>query len=408
MIIVNKPYITKTEKYTRLCCKIEVDESEDIVWYEVENEYAEYLCYEKVDAFVVAILPYAMAFGHDIKVVASYISETLYWQLTNLFIPTLHKYSNYYKEISLDSKVTNLKFDTYAVGTGFSAGVDSFFSILKNRDTITKSYNLTHVTYFNVGANGSYGGMDAENRFKNRIELFEEYVNNCGLKFVKVNSNISDFIMMSFNFTHSYRSFSAVLALQKLFKKYYYSAGFSLKEFAINPYDSAYYDLLNAYCFSVESTDIYTTGSAESRVEKLMYIAEYPETYTMLNVCNLNDSNCKTCEKCIRTMAGLYSINKLEKYKDVFDIQHFRKHRIKNMAFVLSKSADGTPEGKMYDEIVEQMKKNRLRIPVLSYLVAIPMLIKFKTIYYAKKNKWLRRWWHKRLNKQQGIRYNDI
>lgn len=357
MITIGKPFIVKLDRYVRLCSKVSVDNDEHEIWYETEKAHGNYLCYEKADAFLVGILPLAMAFGHDIKIEDCPVSEKLYWQLVNMEIPALSCYSDYYKSIKIDCALTDLKFDSYAIGTGFSAGVDSFFTLLKNYKNDTTNFNITHLTFFNVGACGSYGGENAEKRFENRIAVFENTVKRFGMEFVKVNSNISEFLMMSYNFTHSFRSCSAVLALQKLFSKYYYSADYTLKEFSFSPYDSSFYDLMNMQCFSTETLSFSTTGSVESRVEKLKYISQFPETYEVLNVCNTHDTNCKVCEKCIRTMAGLYSINALEKYSAVFDVEHFKKNLNKNMAFVLSKSKDGTVEALYFKEIVLSCKK---------------------------------------------------
>lgn len=322
--------------------------------------------------------------------------------------PFITERDNYCRLNYINCSLSDEKYDSFAVGTGFSAGVDSFYTLLKNYNKETNAFNVTHLAFFNVGACGSYGGKKAEERYQKRISLFEKTVADFGLSFVKVNSNISDFVMMSYNFTHSFRSCSAVLALQKLFCKYYYSAGYSLKEFSFSPYDSSFYDLMNMACFSNESLDFCTTGAVENRIEKLQYISQYPQTYKALNVCNTNNENCKTCEKCIRTMAGLYSINELEKYNEVFDVDYFKAKLNKNMAFVLSKSKDGTVEALYYKQIVESCKKNEVKIPFASSIIAIPLSIKFKAIAIARKSKKLKKFWHKRQNKNAGIRFNDI
>lgn len=408
MIRINKPYVEEKGAYARLCSKIEVDDQVWNIWYEVESHNKQYLCYEKADAFLIGILPFAMAFGHNIDIIDCPISERIYWNLKNTFIPALSKFTDYYKLIEINTSLSNQKFNSFAVATGFSAGVDSFHTYLMNKEKATKDFNITHLTFFNVGACGSYGGNAAEKRFYNRIKIFENFVESENLEFVKVNSNISEHMMMSYNFTHTYRSLSAVLALQKLFKTYYYSAAYTLDEFRFNPYSSASYDLLNMQCFSTENTSFYTTGTVETRIEKVEYISKFPITYENLNVCNINDENCRTCEKCIRTMADLYALNALEKYNKVFDVDYFKKHLVYNMAFVLSKSKDGTVEAAYFDEIVEKMKENRIKIPFLSYIVAIPLTIKNLAINTARKSKFLKRMYHKHMNKTQGIRYNDI
>lgn len=348
MIIINKPYVSKDsvdKGWVKLCSDIQLDNDTTTVWYEVEEEYSNYLCYEKADAFLAGILPLAMAFKHDIIVKGAPVSEKLYWSLSNLLIPCLDKYSNYYQKIHIEAELTDITYDSFAVGTGFSAGVDSFFTLLKNYNMPTSSFNITHLTFFNVGANGSYGGAKSEERFAERIKTYEPYIKKLGVGFIKINSNISEFVMMSYNYTHSFRSLSAVLAMQKMFKTYYYSAGFTLDEFCMNPADSAYYDLMNVQALSNESVTFYTTGTVETRLDKVKYISQFSDTYSLLNVCNEHDYNCRTCEKCIRTMTELYSIGQLEKYSEVFDVDYFYNHLGRNLAFCLAKQHDGSVEG---------------------------------------------------------------
>lgn len=408
MIVISKPYIEKNGDLSRLCSEILIDGKASTIWYEVEKEYEAFLCYEKADAFLVGLLPLAMAFKHNIEIKGAPISEKLYWNLTNTYIPALANYSGYYHKIDLSCDIDAAEYAPYAVGTGFSGGVDSFYTLLKNTNSKTKSFAITHVTFFNVGANGSFGGEAAEKRFYNRTSSFENFVKEQGLKFVKVNSNISDIVMMSYNFTHSFRSMSAVLALQKLFKTYYYSADFTLKEFSFDPYDSSYYDLLNSGCFSTENTSFFTTGAVETRCEKMKFISQYPITYNVLNVCNSNDSNCRTCAKCIRTMCGLYSINKLDLYSPVFDVDYFKSKLSDNFAQIIAKAYDGTVESKYSKDIMQKAKENGVSIPIFSYIKAFPLTIKNKTIATLSKNKTLKKMWHKHINKNTGIRFNDI
>lgn len=408
MITINKPYLEKGEKSTRLCCNVVLDGKDNILWYEVDNEYADYLCYEKADSFLIAILPFAMVYSHDIKVVDSPISERLMWQLKSIYIPSLAKFSHYYNSIKIISDISSEKYDSFAVGTGFSAGVDSFYTFLTNRNQRTTQYNITHAVFLNVGANGSFGGENARQRYHSRIALYEDYLREHGYKFVCVDSNVNEFSMMSFNYVHTFMSLSAIIAMQKLFKVYYYSGADGVDSFSLDPTDSAHYDLLSTQMFSTESLMFYSTGISERRIEKTEYIANYSETYSLLNVCNSHDTNCRTCEKCIRTMSGLYAIGKLDCYNQVFDVDYYYNHLAKNLGMLLAKSADGTVEGALSPEIFKKMKENRTRVPFMSYVYFIPYWFKFISINVAKKIKPLKKWRHNRIYKLYGVRYGDI
>jgi hypothetical protein len=385
-----------------------LDGNEQEIWYEVDEAYAEYLCYERADAFLLGCLPYAMAFNHNITVDGD-ISEKLYYQLTTFFIPAMSKYTNYYKNISITCRLNHDVYNTgIGVGTGFSGGVDSFYTILSNLHNTTLDFNVTHLTFFKVGATGSYGGEEATKRFRKRINVLKSFVEENNLEFVIVDSNISDYMKMSYNFVHTYRSLSAVLALQKLFKIYYYASGLSLKEFSFNEYDSAFYDLLNVYSFSTENVIFYSSGATESRIEKTEFISTYESTYNYLNVCNDHDENCRNCSKCIRTMGGLYALGKLDLYKNVFDIEDFYKNINKRLGFILAATTDKTAESYLCLEIVKVLKQRKVGIPILAYFYAIPLTIKFNIIALARKNSFLKKWWHKRMHRKLGVNFPDI
>lgn len=366
---------------------------------------------EKADAFLVGVLPFAMMSGNDIVVRDIPISESLYWSLTQEFIPTMGKYSKLFRCINVDCEITNIQYNPSGVGAGFSAGIDSFYTILRNLDKGTSSHNLTHLTFFNVGACGygsDHGGKEAEKVFHERIEQFEPIVNKLGLKMVKVNSNLNDFKPVNYNWIHSFRSASAVLILQKLFSKYYYSSGAPLTYFGLDYHDSANYDILSSRCFSTESTQIYSVGLWEDRIEKVKYISRYPITYDVLNVCNDEAMNCCVCDKCIRTMGELYALGKLQEYKKSFDVDRWFSHLTKYLSRVISKKYDGTVEAKFNQEILDTAKKNGIKIPMMSYVIAIPGIIKSKAISLAKKSQFLQKKYHEKLVRERGMYFPDV
>ena len=101
MIQIGKPYIYKTnEEKVRLCSVVNYDGNDNEIWYEVDKEYGEFLCHERADAFLLAFLPYAMAFKHDIEIEGA-VSEKLFYQLINYYIPALSKFTKYYNSIKI-------------------------------------------------------------------------------------------------------------------------------------------------------------------------------------------------------------------------------------------------------------------------------------------------------------------
>ena len=56
MITVNKPYITKSGSRSRCNCDISVDGENRTVWFEVDEEYEQYLVTERADALLVCCI----------------------------------------------------------------------------------------------------------------------------------------------------------------------------------------------------------------------------------------------------------------------------------------------------------------------------------------------------------------
>jgi len=361
-LCIGKPEIHKTSGKARLCCRIAWETGFYDMWYEVDGCFNEYLCAERADAFLLAVLPYAMKEAIDVKVDAP-LSEQLYYQLTTIYIPALAKNTRTYHRIRLEcDSLDNTVLDSpNAIGTGFSGGVDSFYTVCTHMQSTAKRHNLTHLAFFNVGASGDAGGEEARRLFMKRQSPARAFAEANGFVFITVDSNISEFLQYEHLHTHTIRSLSAVLALQKLFSVYYYSSSSTLREFALERGDEAagYFDLMSAHCLSNENTRIYITGPNETRVEKCAAIAAYPPSRRYLNVCLSEEKNCSQCEKCLRTMLSLYAVGKLELYGAVFDVDGFKANLNKKLAALIENGGD-----RNYREIREAMVLNGVRIPV--------------------------------------------
>ena len=362
-VLIEKPYIQKN----KLCCNIKNNNDNYNMWFEVENEYRDYLCDERADAFVIAILPYAVKHELDIKILDK-ISSKLYYQLTNILIPLLCK--KFKKRfINIETGIDKSELQTQnAVGTGGSCGVDSFYTILKNANLKSDEFNLTYLTFFNAGASGSLGGDKSRELFNIRKEYAKKFAQENNYKFVYVDSNMNEFLKMDHKATHTFRSLACVLAIQKLFSKYYYaSSGDDFDETKISQESTAYYDILNVQCLSTENIQFYSDGVGITRMEKIKEIVKHPETYEWLNVCIHDGENCGKCAKCIRTQLELESINFLEKYNKSFPLNNFYKNRKKYLAIMLSEKRLGD---KYFLEVYRQYKKNGFRMPINSYILS--------------------------------------
>lgn len=368
-IILEKPYIQKVGNQSRLCCRMIEEGKASEIWYEVNCVYEEFLCVERMDAFVAAMLPYAMYHKKNLRVMGT-TSSKLAYQMKNLFIPALSKYTEPFHTVDiLFENLTGEVFNGKGVGTGVSGGVDSFYTIIQNLSNENSKYNLTHLTFFNVGSNGDFGGEAARKIYRERAAEAKVLSEKIGLPFLSVDSNISDILQMNFEMTCAYRSLSAVLALQKLFSVYLFSSGESIDMFHIDGKEASYHDLLNVQCFSTESTIIYPVGITETRFEKIQAIMNDRLVQENLNVCIAESQNCSHCDKCVRTMNALYALGKLDDFSNVFDVQDYLTHLNERLGYMLTMK-----DGKEYvhvnhRETYQYMRQNGLAIPNEAYRI---------------------------------------
>ena len=364
-LVINKAKVIDN----RLVSCIEYDNKKYDLYFEVEKEYVKYFCYETLDAFLVTLIPFIVKHNFDVKVDGK-ISSKLYYQLTNYLLPLLCDKFNK-KKINIECEISEENFNGKGVGASISCGVDSFYTLLKHTNQIDSKYNITHLTFFNAGSHGEFGGDKARNLFNERLKFVRAFCEQNNYKLVTVDSNMNELIMMNHKKTHSFRTLGCVLALQKLFGKYYFASGYHYDDMKLDEDSCGHYDTLNVQCLSNETLTIYSSGLEVTRLDKVKYISDFDITYNWLNVCVTTGPNCGKCIKCSRTIAELDSIGKIEKYKNVFDLSDYYKNRNRIMIDILKESREKNTCDAIYlKEILEEFKKNKLKISIFVYILS--------------------------------------
>ena len=377
MIKIGKPEIIETDSKSRLQAELEIDGEKSVVWFEVDNVYGKYLTYERSDAFVIAILNYAMRNGHDIECKTP-VGEELYYQIDTYLIDAVYKGSNQLYRTKIYADIDSTKLEcANAVGTGISCGIDSFHAISSHSNTNFKNHNITHLAFNNVGSHGE--GERAIYLYNERKKLVEKFADEYNYKLVESNSNIYDVIPQNHLLTHTYTSCFAIYCLQKLYSIYYYASSQTFNSFTLKDNQkksSGYYDLLTLSMFSTKSLQIFSAGATQTRLEKTKRVALYEPSYKYLNVCTQSAQNCNQCEKCTRTILALDAMGYLEKYSAVFDVEYYKKHKqsylSKLIFYKLSKNTS-------YLEIYPMLKSE---IKLSSKTRGILMFLKMKIISF--------------------------
>jgi hypothetical protein len=346
------------------------------LWFEVESGYDECLCAERIDGFLVALLPFAMIKNLNVHS-EGHVSERLLYQLQTILLPALSSNITEFHSIDIDAKSDGRVFESKnGVGTALTCGVDSFYTILKHMNTETEGFNLTHLTYFNIMNSQLWQiyGEDSSRDFSNaRINYIKRVAEELGLKLVTVDTNFDafyhDFELIS---TYTFRVLGTVLALQKLFGKYYWSSGYHFSQFELSIDDVGLFDLLSVQCISNENTTFYSTGSEVTRLEKTAYISDFGVTHKYLNVCWYRLYNCNKCDKCQRTMVALYALGKLDLYGEVFDIQRFYQNIDEYLGIMLYRWIT-EKHHRFFDESYRRLIERDIKIPKAAKMYAIEL-----------------------------------
>lgn len=219
-----------------------------------------------------------------------------------------------------------------------SCGVDSFYTVLKHFNSEYASRKLTHLCIFNNGSiNACYGKENIPFIKQKVFERAETVAEELNIPLLKLESNFQDVVPQSHLLTHTYMDALAIYALQKLWQVYYYSSSHSFDEFSLKKnMDIApgYFEPFLLDCFSISKLKVISSGSEGDRNDKIDFIADNPVAQKYLHVCLKKDTNCNWCSKCIRTLLALDAADKLDNFRQSFNIDAYIKNRKKYYTYL--------------------------------------------------------------------------
>lgn len=370
---IHAPTIVDYNNRVRLQAYIEFSEFQDggkTIWYEVEKKYEDFLTVERADAFLVAVLPYAMV--HSLEsdpleiIIEQEISEKLFYMLTQYYIPILSKNTKRYSWISIQAPYSSqVLTQNKAVATGITGGIDSTYTVLRHLN-VTENFKITHGVFCSVGAFGKLYGAEEMLQINNAQKVCKAH----NLEFICVTSNlcidlyreVHDAIVSTFMMSHA-------LCLQKLFSVYLYSDAFSFCRTELIESSMPHYDILTVQCLSTENLSFFSSGMEVTRLDKVKYISKFVEPREYLMVCgspDLNGIHCGKCSKCTRTMLELYAIGELDKFNKVFNIQDFYNNINDHLAYIIMKRKKDA----FAKELLAEFKKRGIHITVKAWIDA--------------------------------------
>lgn len=361
MLRIGKSYIKIEDGIARLCADLTIGERRAALWFGVERGQEGWFSPGRADAFVMALLPCAMQGDHEI-VCEDPLSARLYYQLTGTLIPALSAVGGRFYSIRITGPLTSERFiGQKAVGTGFSGGVDSLYTIMRHSGE--SEFPLTHIAVFNTG------NIESKTALSRLFGQAEAFGTEHGLKAVFVDTNFRQILPEYYNSVYTFRNLACALALQGLFSVYLLSSGPDASKMKLDLLICDHYDLLTVNCASTESLTFYLSGAETTRVEKLSELTKWEPSRRWMHPCTSiigEERNCGRCKKCIRDMTVLYAMGELEQYRAVYDMEDYLKHLPERIGFILASRYRSNSAV----QVIHFLEERNFPIPPAAYIYA--------------------------------------
>ena len=261
------------------------------------------------DAFAAAMLVPAMKAGERLEIVPP-ISPRLHFNLPRIR-DVFHTWHKDYHRIEIDARPAEQKpaVTSRQAATFFSGGVDSFFTLYKQRTRAMLPVPLTHVIFMR--------GIETELERIKGIEESEAFVKRVaeetGVQCIFGSTNIrTHFPLRLDKYCLGTALAATAFSLSRGFSHICIPSSFNYK--GLKPHGTT---PLVDEMFSTEALEIVHDGSETSRSDKVAAILGWKRTLVLnhLRVCNYNfggTTNCGECTKCVRTAITLRVLGALD------------------------------------------------------------------------------------------------
>jgi hypothetical protein len=272
------------------------------LWFEYTSPSGPVAAAPYGDAFLAAALPVAMVLGEPLSIEAPVSSCLL--NNTAKIADILHLWIAGAQRVALECPVREPAAQAAGTGCFFSCGVDSYYSLLKHRNSIS---HLITVHGFDCYLNDNAVFPQLQTSASRAAAAM-------GLTPVSVKTNIRDFSdsFLVWGMYFGAAASAVALGMQGTLGRALLASSISYR--ALYPWGS--HPLLDPLWSSGE-TAIVHDGCEASRVQKVEVISANAMAMETLRVCchDANSYNCGRCEKCVRTMLELYVCGALGKCK---------------------------------------------------------------------------------------------
>lgn len=341
----------------------------DSFWFKLDKEYQPLLDLDSVDAFFILYTWLAMEKGLNLRVegkVSAMLSQSMINTVKDMFLILYPKLN--------DIKITILKpigswsksNTSPTTATGFSAGVDSWYTAIKAIEE-----NTPYSFYFFVNT-GQHGVQDAHSVFKHRANYTKHISRSLKKPLLIINSNIDQIYEARFQQRDVLGNLACVLLLQNVVSSYSYSASYPLSESGIKAhYDMSILDPFLLPALSTERTIFSSIGEEVTRIEKIKYLLSSNEFNKEIYVCtekHIPVSNCGYCFKCRRTQLALHCIGEYSLLENSFDIDYFLEIKNALLIGLFSNSSETMLDFEVAEQLILKYGHRILHLRVIGFI----------------------------------------
>lgn len=381
----------------RICCRLDTDLFPEELWFDIKSDEVGPLAVEEPNWAAIALILPAMMSGCDLVIEAD-ISPRLLHALNGDLQGLLLAYDSRLKRVKVEAGAAPLPASIgNGVAAGFSAGIDSFATLLAYSDAKTpKPLRLTHLTVHNVGALGNTPrtSLDRSDAYDKACARTTSAANDYGLGTMFVSSNMEDVFdscrpsLRSFEHSHSIRNAVCAHIFHDYLGYFLYSSAVPYCEIGLSTIKRgakrgmATIDPILLPLLSTERLTILSAGAEMSRGEKSALVAKSELARDMLDVCSPTRRrvkgdltyNCSRCKKCVRTIATLEAIGQLEDFDRVFQVDLYKATRTS----LLRGLHESARAGDNFDrEVIALLREAGLSVPEPRPKVVIKLNQKF-------------------------------
>jgi hypothetical protein len=321
---------------------------------------------DDLNAPLLALLPVAMAGGHDL-VCDGPVSPEFLFHVRTAVLPLFLRSTPGTRHVTIRAEQTQpatLR-GSPAVLAGLSNGIDSLCLYLQHSDPAApERLRLTHFVFNDFGSHSDTTDLRRQARFQARGKAVAASADQIGLPLVSIASNLGRILPYSTEQTHTLRNASVALLLGGRAQTFLYASAVRFDDFSLDAGDTAFIDPILLPAIRTESLSSVSSGGQLSRVQKTAIVAEAEIARDHLNVCVTSFPNCSQCWKCARTIFTLELLGKDRLFERVFDLDKFQQVRTRYIAHVLLTSS----RSPFARDILELMRQRGFRAPFASRL----------------------------------------